>query len=96
MIQNAPFETFCYTFDLHCAIISLENHFGGLFESGRFTQVLLYLPCTCITYAQAPPLKVRYGVSGRVRGLIFSRSPALYASCESSGETAHMRMRSLA
>ena len=36
LLQNAPFGPFgavCNTFDLHWAII-------GLFESGRFTQVL--------------------------------------------------------
>ena len=33
---------FCNTFDLHSAIIGLENHFL-VFESGRFTQVLLFI-----------------------------------------------------
>ena len=32
-------ECFCNTFDLHYAIIGLENH---IFESDRFTKVLLY------------------------------------------------------
>ena len=32
-----------YTFDLLKAIIGLENLNFGLFESGRFTQVLLYI-----------------------------------------------------
>ena len=35
--------SFCNTFDLHQAIIGLENPTFGLFESGRFTQILLYL-----------------------------------------------------
>ena len=30
---------FCNTFDLHQVIISLQNHFLDLFESGSFTQV---------------------------------------------------------
>ena len=34
--------SFCNTFDLHLAIIGLENQFFGIFESGRFRQVLLY------------------------------------------------------
>ena len=36
VLLNAPLGAFCNTFDLHLAII-------GLFESGRFTQVLLSL-----------------------------------------------------
>ena len=37
-MQNAPLGAFCNTFDLHYAIIRL----GSIFESGRFTQVILY------------------------------------------------------
>ena len=42
VLQNAPFDAFFNTFYLHKAIIGLESHFLGLFESGHFTQVLLY------------------------------------------------------
>ena len=42
VLQNAPLGAFCNTFDLHLAIISLENQFL-VFESGHFTQVLLYV-----------------------------------------------------
>ena len=37
-LQNA----FCNTFDQHYAIIGLKKIIFRLFESGRFTQVLLY------------------------------------------------------
>ena len=36
-----PLGAFCNTLELHEEIISLEKHFG-LFESGRFSQVILY------------------------------------------------------
>ena len=35
---------FCNTFDLIQVMIGLENQFFGLFESGHFTQVLMYEP----------------------------------------------------
>ena len=38
----APLGVFCNSFDLHLAIISPENHFWGLFESGRFTHFFYY------------------------------------------------------
>ena len=41
-IADAPLGAFCNTFDLQLAIIGPENQIFGLFESGRFTQVLLY------------------------------------------------------
>ena len=41
VLQNAPLGAFCNTFDLHQAIIGIENQFCGIFVSGRFTQVLL-------------------------------------------------------
>ena len=41
-MQNAPNGALCNTLDLQKAIICLEKHFG-LFESGRFRQVLLYM-----------------------------------------------------
>ena len=40
-IQNAPLGAFCNICDLHLAIIGLKPILG-LFESGVFTQVLLY------------------------------------------------------
>ena len=42
VLQNDPFVAFINTLDLHKAIMGLVNHFFGLFESGRFTQVLLH------------------------------------------------------
>ena len=39
-IAECGLVAFCNTFDMHKAIIGLENYFC-LFESGRFTQVLL-------------------------------------------------------
>ena len=46
-MQNAPLGAFYNTFDLHLAIIGLEKTIFGLFESGCFTQVLLYVPVSC-------------------------------------------------
>ena len=40
-IAECSLGAFCLTFDLHKAIICLENNFGLLF-SGRLKQVLLY------------------------------------------------------
>ena len=42
VLQNAPVGAFYNTFDLHYVIIGLETHFFAIFESDRFTQVLLY------------------------------------------------------
>ena len=53
-MQNAPLGAFCNTFDLHLAIIGLENQIFGLLESGRFIYVLLYViivklrVCVCV------------------------------------------------
>ena len=41
--SNAPLGAFCNTFNLHEAIIGLENQFLVFFKSGRFTQDLLYM-----------------------------------------------------
>ena len=44
-MQNAPLGAFCDTFDLHYAIIGLENIFG-LFESGSLDRFHCSLfPC---------------------------------------------------
>ena len=40
-IAECSLGAFCNTFDLHTGIIGLKNIFG-IFESGCFTQVLLY------------------------------------------------------
>ena len=42
VLQNAPLGAFCNTFDLHLAIIVIENQFLVLILSGRLRQVLLY------------------------------------------------------
>ena len=42
-IAECSLEAFCNTYDLHYAIFGLEYNFFGIFESGRFRQVLLYL-----------------------------------------------------
>ena len=42
-IAECSFGAFCNTFDLHLAIIGLENQFSVFFFSGRLKQVLLYL-----------------------------------------------------
>ena len=42
--EYSPFGAFCNTFDLHYAIICLEKPILGVFDSGHFTQVLLYKP----------------------------------------------------
>ena len=41
-IAECSFGAFCNTFDLHLAIIGLENQFLIFFLSGRLRQVLLY------------------------------------------------------
>ena len=41
-IEECSIWAFCDTFDFHEAIIGLENQFSVFFESGGFTQVLLY------------------------------------------------------
>ena len=51
---------------------------------------------TYIAYAQKPPLNAHIDVSDSARGLKFDLSPHLYpyfvyASSETSGESAHMR-----
>ena len=51
---------FCNTFDLHEAIISLENQFWS-FESDRFTKVLLY--------RVSEELNTHADLSGRVMGI---------------------------
>ena len=43
VLQNAPLGAFCNTFDLHEAIIGLENQFFVFFLSGRLRQILLYI-----------------------------------------------------
>ena len=41
VLQNAPIGAFCNTFDLHQAIIGLENQLLLFFLSGCLRQVLL-------------------------------------------------------
>ena len=41
-IAECSLGAFCNTFDLHLAIIGLENQFLVFFLSGRLRQVLLY------------------------------------------------------
>ena len=42
VLHSAPLGAFCNNFDLHLVIICIENQFWLVFESGRFTQVLLF------------------------------------------------------
>ena len=42
VMQNAPIEALCNTFDLHQMQIDLENQFLEFILSGRLRQVLLY------------------------------------------------------
>ena len=51
-IAECSLGAFCNTFDLHYAIIGLENQFLIFFLSGRLRQVLLYLTTT-VTYTSA-------------------------------------------
>ena len=44
-IAECSLGAFCNTFDLHKAIICLENQLLVFFFSGRLRQVLLYLHC---------------------------------------------------
>ena len=46
-IAECSFGAFCNTFDLHLAIIGLENQFLVFFLSGRLRQVLLYNELGC-------------------------------------------------
>ena len=43
VLQSAPLGAFCNTFDLHSAIIGLENQFLVFFLSDCLRQVLLYI-----------------------------------------------------
>ena len=79
-------------------IIVLQTNFG-LFENGRFTQVLLYWPTHKIfvlnPYAQKPPLKAHADVSSETRGLkvvqadLYSELYYVYSTRKGSGETVH-------
>ena len=50
VLQNAPLEAFCNTFDLYKVIIGLENQILVFFLSGRLRQVLLYDNCEGLNY----------------------------------------------
>ena len=58
---------FCHTFDLHQGIIGLKKRFLVFFESGRFTQVLLYVLSADIDYMGHDPTKPVFGASDKVR-----------------------------
>ena len=45
-MQNASFGAFCNTFDLHKAIIVIENQFGVLFEWPLKTGFTIYSTLT--------------------------------------------------
>ena len=44
VLQNAPLWAFCNTFDLHSAIIGLENHFWSFWEWLVYTGFTVHLP----------------------------------------------------
>ena len=63
-MQNAPLGSFCNTFDLHSAIIVVENQVFVFFLRGRLRQVLLF-PLglhDCVFFClECPPVTVTNG-----------------------------------